>query len=361
MAVDKIPERPVLHEAIKIGDTLPTEYQTVLGQLRPDVPPIFKEKAIESAYFFWSLETSRKLLDKDGKSLDDKVALFVDELITTRVVVGTYVRASSDFSHTNAPDPEVALPKWATDRRKQKIEDHKKKGETKTLTDSDREEIRKFYEEYAERYGTKIEEKGQVYYQYKEGITEPDESLFGNFKFYIEHQEQTKFAQIRQALDDFRMKGVHPNLTKFYDNNRLVLYWNHKPDNELSDQIREIFLKNGIEVRGPGQDSSEVIINDNGTTNLNVDLSNDSSLGTKNPFIWKEAVYNPTSFFKQYLSATYYGRRDPTEPYRVTFIPIRVDNPNKHAGLIAGLTEQIKRTDGLDICVSGTSRYIEAF
>ncbi len=360
-------------ERIHMDESLPREYQNVLDELNLSVPSEFKEQARQSAYYFWSLNEDKQLSDVHGNSLQDTVNRFADQLASTGFVWHTYHEAESDkiFAKTHPElmakqgGPTVvqeALPEWIYTRMEKLLA-------RPHLTKDELDTIAKAYEDYGKNHGVSAVYGVQDYYDFVNGVP-PRRSprFFGksdNFKAYIE-DDIGKFPSVgTQAMEALRQQGIHPQQTKLSEGDRLVLYWGVPPNESLYSNIEQMFRKFGIGIRGPGQDPFSIILTKDGKYNVELTYSNDASLGegSGNSIKWKEKHYDAQKFFRRYLEMTFHGRKNPENPYKISFIPIVVrDMPpsEERTKLVEMLEQKVQDTDRLPIIISD-HQYLEAF
>jgi hypothetical protein len=271
-------------ETISIKEKLPVHYKEVLADLREDIPKKFKNEAERAAYHFWTLDTGRKLVDEAGISQDEAAREMANQISSSGFVMYTYM-AKQYLELSGDIDPEKALPWWINERVKNR------KGEE--LSEEEKDRLLGFYTKYAEGSGLQF----GYHYVYLEANKKAESEPTANFKFYLERDALRNLPRIEKALKKLKGKNIHPDQSKLYEKNRLVLYWLELPEKELVDDIVSVFDEQGIEVRGPGPDPA-------------------------NPFVWKKTKYEPAEFFKQYLRLTFYMAKNPSEPYRQSFLPI---------------------------------------
>lgn len=345
-------------EGVRIGEPLPPMYDAVLAEIQPQVPVEFKDKAQQAAYYFHALDSNKPLYDSDGNSLSAKVDLLTDQLIGSAFIFLTYVHAK--FSKFN---PEDALPKWVIERR-----NARPKGEPYTL---DEEAIERWYLDYVDQQkaSLKISEDGQEHYRYETGSIPDTETAKGaitnNFKVYVEGRGLTDLARLQKAMENLKEKQIHPNSSKLFEGDRLVLYWHTYPTEKLGKDIRNAFSQKGVSIRGLAQDPQRILVNKDGSYKIESKTSNDGSLGEggHNPFIWEGKQYDPQTFFRQYIALTFYGCKDPTEPYKIGYVPVINEGDSSNPKVdetISKLSQTIGSIDHLPVYVT-TNRFLNPF
>jgi len=341
-------------ETKSLVDTLPTELQEVLDDLSPNVPQEWRQQAVEAAHYINSLDSSQEITDENGQSLVEKRQRFTDQLANSGFVWGVYNRSSRW-----ALDPTKSLPNWLHSRKDlQKFEQ---------LSDSEQEVVSNFYKEYVAKHATiHTSDDGQKYYDFTNGVpNKGKETITGvhRSKGYVEETSLRNVQVLEKTLEALRKQKIHPHTTKLFDRDRLVLYWDSELTDEQKSQIESVFDQKGIEFRAFGQDVPEVILT-NDRYQVDSRASNDSSLGDggHNPFRWDDPEYNSAKFLRQYLQMTYWGCKDPTEPYRVSFAPIITQDVNiaENADRIKELQQSIEASDHLPTVVTARS-YLNCF
>lgn len=345
------PKDVVTRETIGVQEPLPVEYQTALDRIRKDTPSEFKDQARKAAYYLWSLDSGRDLSDENGVSLQSEVDQFVKQIATTGFVNSTYVRATHKalWKDDEAVEPGRVLPKWLAGKD---ILIETPLGKAKSL---DRiKTFEDFYEKYTDSFGNKYEATHGEYTKYDRNTPPKNmgELKINNFKFYIESESLGDTINLEKALNRLSEMGLHPHESKLFEDFRLVLYWHTGPNDKLVAEIRKTFVANGLTARGPGQDTIEIKIDKTGSHKSIVRFSNDASLGSHNIYAWKGISYNPQEFFSQYLRLCFQGGKNPTEPYKQSFVPIITEGQVENEESIGKLRQKISEEANLPIFVS---------
>ncbi len=326
-------------ETIHINDALPREYQIILDELPQTVPPEFKEQARQSAYYFWSLNEGKQLLDAQGNSMQDRVDRFADQLSKAGFVW---------YAHNFNIPLHDALPTWAYTRMEKRLA-------RPQFTKDELDIIAKAYEDYGKSHGTLTRYEGQDYYNYTEG-TLPKNSPRAtggsdNFKIYVEEDNLKNFPSVVSALEALREQNIHPRQTKLFEGDSLVLYWGVLPNEQLCNTIEQTFRRFGLSTRGPGQDPHHITVKEDGTYQTKGRYSNDSSLGE---IQWEEKQYDAQKFFRRYLEMTFNGAKNPTDPYKISFIPViarGISPSTDRIQLIRPIAEKVWESDRLPVVI----------
>ncbi len=327
---------------ITIGEPLPQEYEEVLNQIRDDAPDGFKKRAREAAYLFWALENNAKLFDEGGESLQELKDNLAKKLRRSGFVGGVFIRAQFKLFGEDKYDINEALPHWITNIS------FKKSGEP--FNERDEQVIENFYQEYTQEFATPYKSSDrQTYHRYNTGTVSEKKQTYPpvSFKMYIESRMLRNTTLIKKAMLQLTERGLHPDTTKLFEGNRLVLYWELPLHEDLAQGILEVFERYDIEYRGPAQDPKELKIEKNGVIVIdNRAGSNDASLGEagRNPFTWEEKVYDPIAFFKKYLQLVFFGAKDPIDPYRINFIPLVDNSDGKYPERLELLNRKVRES-----------------
>lgn len=296
-------------ESLSTKETLPQPYKEALSELKENVPQEFRDQARMAAYYFWSLDTGRKLVE-GGTSTDEKVRRMADQIARSGFAQTAYIKAEYPALTGESVDPKKALPWWVNERVTRKREE--------PLSGEEVDNLVRFHTGYGEENGQQF----GAHYLYEDGTRQIDG--VSNFKFYLERKALKDPEKIKSALNALKEEGIHPNQSKLYDERRLVFYWRTPLEKNLQNEIEEVFEDVGICPRGPAQDPVGAEVENEGSTQYMILASNDESLGEgmANPFVWREDEYDQKEFFKQYLRLTFFKAKNPAEPYKQSFIPI---------------------------------------
>ncbi len=338
------------HETISTQEALPPEFQKILEQLSEDVPQEWREQAEQAAHFIWSLEENKQIVDENGNPLEEKRERFINQLANCGFIWAVYTPFRK-----GSVDPEQAIPSWLHARKENKGYDQ--------LTAEDHQKIKEFYEGYVQTQAKeRISKDGQRYFHFEEGVPPVEETFAGTHrsKGYIEGKDVGELQKVEQFLLDLRNEGLHPHVTKLFDKDRLVLYWDSRLTDEQKARISQLIKEQELHLRAFAQDVPAVELNDDGYK-VETRASNDRSLGEGgNPFQWEEKTYQPDKFLRQYLRMTYWGCKDPSEPYRLSFIPIitdKLEDLDKETALVKEVQEKIAETDKLPTLVTQRSYF----
>ncbi len=324
IVVSRVDLSPLLfQETVSLNDALPLEFQEVLDTIHPEAPIEWREQATKAAYFIWSLDEGKQLTDKNGQSLQQQRELFVDQLGSTTFVGSAYVHQKG-----KSPNPQKTLPYWL----------HTIKSIQHLTTEQEKTQVADWYQRYASIHATIQREKDgaggyQEYADYHEGVPQQqgDRKYLWNLpsKSYIDGAELRNFDAIENVLVQLRQTNLHPHTSKLFEDS-LVLYWRTPLSVEQKQSIRVHFNAHNIHMRGFAQDSYYVLVTPEKNV-MRIQGTNDSVLGAggfiDNPFaLWEEKQYKPDIFLKQYLQLTYWGYKNPAEPYSTSFVPIVIGN-----------------------------------
>lgn len=305
-------ESPSKNE-ISMAEKLPPELQKIVDEITPNAPESWRQQAIQAAYFIWSLDLGKTITDVNGQSLEKERQKFVDQLATTGFVRGVYGRPARW-----SIDPSKSLPSWLYAKNNFPFE---------RVSETDLQQVKIFYDAYvAARAKEHRTPDGQRYFDYEEGVPQKEVTSFAGThrsKGYVEGIHLRDINKLEKVLSQLRSLNLHPHATKLFDGDRLVLYWDSKLSDEQRSAIENSFADIGVKIRAFAQDVPRVDVSENGYK-VDVRESNDASLGEggRNPFDWEEAQYNAAKFLEKYLQLTYWGCKDPSEPYKLSFVPI---------------------------------------
>jgi len=307
-------------QEIKLGDPLPEHYQNPLNEIKNIAPEKFISEATTLAHYFHSLDTGTELFDQNGQSLQTKVDNLADKIAKLPSFDLVYVFDSLPKSaRSNTFSPEKSLPRWITSRREQS---------TPETSSSGNPEITKFYQEYAPKHGrSKDLEHGNYFFYDKELCPEKSDSPIDTFKCYLE--KDVNAENLNTLFKELGEQKIHPHSSKlFVEGDRLVLYWHTSLNDEMNNQLVDLFNKNKVPFRGFGQDSIIGKIEKDGRLEFSARYSNDQSRGEAGgsaDFAHNE--YSPQRFFELYLQQMFKHHRNPLDPDRMSFVPI-VDQGN---------------------------------
>jgi len=337
---------------LKIGDELPTEYREVVDGVRSrSRSTSFTEQAIETVYYFYALDTGTSLLDAEGQPVDlshyaDLIAslplinlLFLKQQrqsspqieedsfsVTQKQGVQNVIRrrVSIDFGN-----PQTSFPSWVLTHRGEQID---------ADADSDSQQLRQFYESWVLDNAVKQEPGRYGLYAYYPAESSPPESLSGDnfFKGYVE--VETDQSSLKRAFLALRQENLHPHESKLFDGSRVVLYWHSDLTDDISRKIQTIFAENGVHFRGPGQDSYYFVLQEDGSVQNELRVSNDGALGEGGHSLeFRQDSFDPIIFLKRYLEQCYRYWRNPLNPYQISYVPAFDKRKN---GDISPLTNQ---------------------
>lgn len=295
---------------------LPKHLQEVIDRIPPQVPEIFKNQAKITAKYIQEL---------DQGNLDDNHARdrFVQQLSSTGFIRGVYIRHSFGGLFQDAPLPKNALPAWLFDEniRRGKYDPEKVKP------------IQEMYDKWANqsKFGHHKNEFGEF-----SEFPNQDNSIPMThwFKVYVEGgylKEGLGSGDLPVVLDKLTTANLNPNQMKLFEGSRLVLYFGR--DIKQIDQIRKQFNDYGLDFRGPAQDVYEVRVEEDGSLKLDNFTSNDGGLGEGGHSVvdYKLKRYNSAEFLDNYLQLCLYAGKDPSEPYKTSFVWF-VDREGKMEG-----------------------------
>ena len=157
-------------------------------------------------------------------------------------------------------------------------------------------------------------------------------------KSYIEGDQLRDFTAVEQSLDQLRVIGLHPHVSKILEDT-FVMYWRAPVSMQQEQLIRESFSKNNVHMRGFAQDPHYIVLTDQGVS-VKRRATNDTAFGWENPFSeLKEIHYKADTFLKQYSELTYWAYKNPARPYSASFLPIFVNDDVD----FAQIEEQVRR------------------
>ncbi|HEX7017791.1 MAG TPA: hypothetical protein VF209_02695 [Patescibacteria group bacterium] len=361
-------KQPILQEPLPLNneerlsttETLPVALENILQEVRPDLPIEYREKLRLAAYFFWSLDQGKELYDDQGNSLKSQIDVFIDQLINSGFIWHTFMI----HKYFKGPSPKQALPKWINERSKD---------EPESIDDSIKEKFLSFYLTYVHKVGAKkfdTTKPDDTRYEYIQGIPpRPKKSLAltDNFKAYVEGRNLENTGAIEKALLELQNLNLHPYFSKIFEGDRFVIYWETQPEKEVLQQIRNIFLKHGVHLRGFAQDVHVVVFHPDSSYEVDLKWSNDQSLGegSGNKFVWEGEQYSLEEFFKQYVRLVTNGTKNPVEPYLLGFTPVITGKDDWHTdeklrGSVLQLTHQLSQQETLPVFIT-SRRFIDAF
>ena len=257
--------------------------------------------------------------------MDELVNDLADKLALSGFILNTVVRYkfSKGWSNGKTLILEEALPGWALERVR------KKNLERSNFSSEEKNQFATDYQSYVTKHA--IEEVSNAngkYAIYREN-TQPN-NLFNNLKCYFEDDALKDSQKIFSALEIIGQYNAHPQSSKLFDKDRLVLYWPDGLTKEQENDIKRVFSEAGIKYRGFAQDPQVVEVQDAETYEVNHINSNDGSLGEggHNPYIWKGEKYELSEFFKQYIKLVSWAAKDPIQPYRQGYVPITLNKVN---------------------------------
>lgn len=295
-------------ESIKFGDRLPAEYTKPLEVLKQVAPEGFQHQAELLAYIFYSLDTNRKLLDQDGNSLEALAEAVRQEVANMPSI--KFVYFMSEKTNFGLKTPEQALPQWV---QRSQISD----------TELPRpEQAVKFYDSWSKKHGEPEERTNGTYFSYDPKICpEPGDSQVDTFKCYLE--EDSPESDLESAFGQLASSRLHPHQSKLFEGDRIVLYWQNFPSADITAEIKNIFSKNNVKIRGFGQDSIEVDIDRDHAWKFQTRSSNDQARGEAGGSSdFGKYDYSPEKFFSLYIQQMFRHCRNPLNQYRMSFVPV---------------------------------------
>ncbi len=289
----------------EVDRELPKNMQEILDRIPSQVPENFKKSAKLAAQYILDLDA--------GISTDDEGReRFKQQISHTGFIAGVYVHYAYRGVFTDAPNPKDALPTWIYNEKAKVVRRDEEKDDR----------IQAMYDRWSNKPTFKHHKDSFGYFS---DYPNPDHStpVTHNFKTYIEGktlEEGLTSGDIPEVLHKLGLENLNPNTMKLFENSRLVLYFGR--DVKLAPQIRKQFKDYGLDFRGPAQDVYEVRVNDDGEIELDNFTSNDGSLGEGGHTVvqYNLKKYDPAEFLDNYLQLCLYAGKDPSEPYKTSFV-----------------------------------------
>jgi hypothetical protein len=304
----------------------PSWHEELLSRLNPNLPAPFLESCQQAIANIWQL-------DRDpGNAVSEQYGLrtFVRQLRSTGFVNGVYARHAA-----GGPDPRQALPDWLqTD-----FLDHYHLSPSSPLTTAERQEISQHFETSSTDWSYIDSLQGR-YYTFDPVPTAVNEAR--HFMYYIENRTlllALSANQIGYVLNDLREQNLSPAFVKLFDNDRLTLYF--KRSIEDGDAVKSVLLANNILGRGPAQHVYSIVARGD-RIRLGPWSSNDAALGDGdyNPVTYTSSQYKSQDFSEAYLRLCLYAGKNPTEPYKTSFLYfLTPDTTPPDAALLAQATQ----------------------
>lgn len=304
-----IPMEPQAATPTKIDPHTFRTMNEVLEAIPPQVPDVFKEQAKIAADFVTRLDRGEPLADP-------KLGLFVDQLAHTGFRYSVYVHHQYHFGEPG-PDPKVALPVWLQNEYLQAKGIFRGQG---SLKETDQPIVQSLFDKWVSNMDYRVGPNG-TYFVLDASKSQVPKAR--NFKCYVEGidlLEALQQGKLPALFKNLEQLGVNPNEMKLFEAGRLVLYY--FKDINIAEGIRTTFDRNKVHFRGPAQDVDEVNIDKQGNLKVEVANSNDGALGEGGHSVidYKVQKYAPTAFLDNYLQLCLWAGKNPSEPYKTSFV-----------------------------------------
>ncbi len=298
---------------------VPTQppYINVIAALPPDIPACFRYQAQRAAAYLQFLDggDSRSF----GSSFEKEAQTFGDRLMETGFVLSqlAYNRTTGQGDAVIwITSGEKSYPPWVHQRRRPMV----------FLGPGEEGKVSDYYLRYCQGLGRPEETGNGTYYHFDEraGIPMPrDSGSFGFHKGYIENTQLLNDRAVVESLCRLSRERLHPFQMKLSEHDKLVMYWPCLSDVEIAAMV-EVFCAHGIQIRGPARDPL-LIFREGEDWKIKASASHDASLGAGGYNItWREPLYDPEKFLRQWLAATFvYGKR-PDDPYQLSFVKVEL-------------------------------------